>query len=184
MDGCSSLSANDTVSSDIKLELGNGTNGDSEDVVPPPPDKLPPHVYHPRIALKSAIRDWLPEFNRVKSVWGPISKPQVGLNPTGILQPIINTCINSTSTTSSLNLPIPAAVLVGTPADLPNPKSSNPAEDSSTDLSGLLSLGSVLRIPVMNSLVSTHEVVMLTNDPKSMQPEPMETNIDAEGRDI
>ena len=63
---------------------------------------------------------------------------------------------------------------------LPSPKSSNPAEES---LAGVLCTGSVPRIPMMNSLVSTHEVVMLTADPKSLQPEPMETNIDTEGSD-
>ena len=49
VDGCSSLSRNDAVSADIKLELGTlGSGGgggeSSEEVVvpPPPPDKLPP----------------------------------------------------------------------------------------------------------------------------------------------
>jgi hypothetical protein len=54
VDGCSSLSANDTVSSDIKLELGSACTGE-EDVIPPPPSQLPPHVYHPRLGGTSIL---------------------------------------------------------------------------------------------------------------------------------
>jgi hypothetical protein len=30
-------------------------------------------------ALQSAIGDWLAEFSRPRAMWGPITKPQVGL---------------------------------------------------------------------------------------------------------
>jgi protein O-GlcNAcase/histone acetyltransferase len=61
---------------------------------------LPPNVYHPRHALMNALREWLPEFNRQKTVWGPMSKPQVGLTqPVGLINiqegsliPGVNTC--------------------------------------------------------------------------------------------
>ena len=173
VDGCSSLSANDAVSSDIKLELGAHEHGDSnEDVVPPPPDKLPSHVYHPRNALKSAISEWMKEFTRSKPVWGPITKPQVGLNPTGVLQPSINTCMTSTSTTSSINSPLPSASIGGSISIPSSPKQPVSSEESTppasvVDMSAglvlnpsLLCPGATPVVPVMNSLVSTHEVVM------------------------
>eukprot|EP00092_Neocalanus_flemingeri_P037823 GFUD01041173.1.p1 GENE.GFUD01041173.1~~GFUD01041173.1.p1 ORF type:complete len:673 (-),score=151.99 GFUD01041173.1:332-2350(-) len=113
VDGCGSLSPHDTVSADIKLELGSPSGCGTPDtqLVPPPPSHLPPHVYHPRHALRSAVTDWLGEFTKVKTMWGPITKPQVGLNPTGILQPSVNTCITTTATTSSVNSPLPMATL-------------------------------------------------------------------------
>ncbi len=77
------------------------------------PAPLPAGVYHPDNALVAAIRDWIPEFSKQKTVsaendgihneiyvlmeifllqvWGPMSKPQVGLTvPT--LIPTVNTC--------------------------------------------------------------------------------------------
>ena len=53
---------------------------------------LPPNVYHPRHALINALKDWLPEFSRQKTVWGPMSKPQVGLSQPAALIPGVNTC--------------------------------------------------------------------------------------------
>ena len=53
---------------------------------------LPPNVYHPRHALMNALKDWLPEFSRQKTVWGPMSKPQVGLSQPAALVPGVNTC--------------------------------------------------------------------------------------------
>ena len=107
VDGCSSLSPHDPMSADIKLELDTEGGAGSGTTVPPPPEKLPSHVYHPRHALRSAITAWLPEFQKPKAMWGPITKPQVGLNPMGLLQPSVNTCLTSTSTTSSVNMPLP-----------------------------------------------------------------------------
>lgn len=232
VDGCSSLSRNDAVSADIKLELGTlggggGGGESSEEVVvpPPPPDKLPPHVYHPRIALKLAISEWIVEFTKSRPVWGPITKPQVGLNPTGILQPSVNTCLTSTTTTSSINSLLPlssvvnsnppspklAAAVVETPsvagvaaaisatttavADVP----ATAASPSTLIINNfgpilnpsLLCPGATPLLPVMNSLVSTHEVVMerpghevgspVTDGKSVVPPEPMETNLDPDG---
>ena len=120
VDGCSSLSPHDPMSADIKLELDSEGGAGNATTVPPPPEKLPSHVYHPRHALRSAITAWLPEFQKPKSMWGPITKPQVGLNPMGLLQPSVNTCLTSTSTTSSVNMPLPCnSVPSATP---PSPK--------------------------------------------------------------
>lgn len=40
------------------------------------PATLSPNMYHPRQALRNAINEWLPEFEKRKSAWGPIAKPQ------------------------------------------------------------------------------------------------------------
>ena len=38
-----------------------------------------------------ALKDWLPEFSRQKTVWGPMSKPQVGLSqPTALVLGVNN----------------------------------------------------------------------------------------------
>jgi len=202
VDGCGSLSPHDTVSSDIKLELGSpgGCGTPDSQLVPPPPNNLPPHVYHPRHALRSAVTDWLGEFTKVKAMWGPITKPQVGLNPTGILQPSVNTCITTTATTSSVNSPLPMASLStlgmsnlsGGP---PSPKSesvnSQPVVNPYTGLASGGTQGPIVHqgvmpplatplVPVMNSLVSHNEVVLERpvsegQDLKTAGPEPMDT---------
>ena len=75
------------VSADIKLE--NETDESSSELS----DLcLPPNVYHPRHALINALKDWLPEFSRQKTVWGPMSKPQVGLSQPAALIPGVTTC--------------------------------------------------------------------------------------------
>lgn len=64
--------AEDSVSADIKLETETEDGLSGEDV----PATLSPNMYHPRQALRNAINDWLPEFSKPKSAWGPIAKPQ------------------------------------------------------------------------------------------------------------
>lgn len=70
-------------------------------------------MYHPRQALRNAINEWLPEFNRHKAAWGPIAKPQpVVAVPVPII-PSINTCMSITTTTSTcsaVTTPTPAIV--------------------------------------------------------------------------
>lgn len=39
------------------------------------PTCLSENVYHPRVALKNAINEWLPEFYVIKDAFGPITKP-------------------------------------------------------------------------------------------------------------
>ena len=206
VDGCSNLVGNDAVTADIRLELctSGGEVAVGEDLVPPPPDKLPAHVYHPRNALKSAISDWIVEFGKVRSVWGPISKPQVGLNPTSILQPSINTCMTATTTTSSINSLLPTA---STSASSVSPKPAlGPESTSSSNISpneqlnnlvttvntSVLGPGTTPLVPVMNSLVSNHEVlverpgqiVSPTVETKTVLQEPMETNLEPEGKEM
>ncbi|KXJ69568.1 hypothetical protein RP20_CCG026572 [Aedes albopictus] len=64
-----------SISSDIKLETENEEGICQEDA----PAFLSENVYHPRLALKNAIANWLPEFYQEKEAWGPISKPQPAL---------------------------------------------------------------------------------------------------------
>lgn len=64
-----------SISSDIKLETENEDGICQEDA----PAFLSKNVYHPRLALKNAIANWLPEFYQEKEAWGPISKPQPAL---------------------------------------------------------------------------------------------------------
>ncbi len=47
---------------DIKLEI---QDADSDDCNPSP---VPVNVYHPRNALVVAIKDWIPEFYKQKTV--------------------------------------------------------------------------------------------------------------------
>lgn len=61
----------DSISADIKLETENEEGICSEEA----PACLSKNVYHPRVALKNAIADWLPEFYISKDAWGPITKP-------------------------------------------------------------------------------------------------------------
>jgi len=193
VDGCGSLSPHDTVSADIKLELGSpGGSAPDTQLVPPPPNNLPAHVYHPRHALRSAVTDWMGEFVKVKAMWGPITKPQVGLNPSGILQPSVNTCITTTATTSSVNSPLPLSSLSNLSTSPPSPKPDplptvNPYAGLSSGGTqvpivhqGVIPPLATPLVPVMNSLVSHNEVVLErpvneSQDLKSAPPEPMDT---------
>lgn len=61
-------------------------------------------MYHPRRALRNAIAEWLPEFQRVKQAWGPITKPQPALPiplPLPVIIPSVNTCMSVTTTTTT-----------------------------------------------------------------------------------
>lgn len=66
-----SYNLTDSISADIKLETENEEGICGEDA----PTCLSESVYHPRVALKNAINEWLPEFYVNKEAWGPITKP-------------------------------------------------------------------------------------------------------------
>lgn len=70
---CSSdTKINTCISADVKLETEIEEGFYSEDV----PAFLNEKVYHPRLALKNAITDWLPEFSEKKEAWGrSLAKP-------------------------------------------------------------------------------------------------------------
>ncbi|KAL1137769.1 hypothetical protein AAG570_009465 [Ranatra chinensis] len=92
---------NDSVCSDIKLET------EADDGAADIPTRLPVNMYHARRALRNAIIDWLPEFNRNRQASGFIMKPQVLTSLTVLpvlasspVPPVVNTCIALTTTTT------------------------------------------------------------------------------------
>lgn len=115
-------------------------------------------VYHPRIALRNAIQDWLPEFSKAKESFGPICKPHPGVTmvlPVMPIIPSINTCMSlttNTTTTSSSTCTMKVA------------------EVNTTQLQALADVCSVvtgtetITLPniVMNSLVSSTTIVTNT----------------------
>ena len=60
------------VSADIRLETESESGGESDDI---PNNLLSPTTYHPKKALKCAIKDWLPEFNKTKVAHGKVVAP-------------------------------------------------------------------------------------------------------------
>jgi hypothetical protein len=50
------------VAADIKLEIQAGEGNDAD------PSPVAPNVYHPRNALIRAIKEWIPEFSKQKTV--------------------------------------------------------------------------------------------------------------------
>lgn len=180
VDGCESLlSGNDTVTSDIKLEMGSSGDGSQP---PPPPHNLPSHVYHPRHALRTAVSEWMQEMYKNKPMWGPITKPQVGLNPVGVLQPSVNTCLVTTSTTSSINTLLPISCTGALPGGGTGPPSPTKPEPSSVPVNPAEAAQAGVPlvtplVPMMNSLVSHNVVVMertVDTDMVKPGPEPME----------
>ncbi|KAI8046780.1 protein O-GlcNAcase [Drosophila gunungcola] len=136
---------NSPLSADIKLETEN------EDELPA--EFLSKNVYHPRVALKNAIADWLPEFFMEKEAWGPITKPQPQVQmvmPIIPIIPSINTCMSLTTTTTT------------------STNSRTVPEVNTTQLQALADVCVVsstlapISNPVMNSLVSPTKVI--TND--------------------
>ena len=157
---CSSdTKINNSVSADIRLETENEDGVYGEEA----PISLSRNVYHPRVALKNAINDWLPEFFLSKEAYGPISKPHPALTmvmPVLPILPSVNTCMSlttTTTTTSSSTAPIKVA------------------EVNTTQLQALADVCSVvtgtdpLTLPtvVMNSLVSSTKIVTNETVPNS-----------------
>ncbi|XP_058119400.1 protein O-GlcNAcase [Anopheles ziemanni] len=139
-----------SISSDIKLETENEQGICEGDA----PAFLSENVYHPRLALKNAIANWLPEFFEEKEAWGPITKPQPAVTMVMPIIPIIpsvNTCMtltstSTTTTTTSTVLPMPEV----------NPTQLQMfAEVCST----VTNVAEALPNPIMNSLVSATKVV-------------------------
>ncbi|CAD6994007.1 unnamed protein product [Ceratitis capitata] len=145
---------NSTISADIKLETENEDGTNEEEI---PIDCLSKNMYHPRIALKNAIAEWLPEFFLAKEAWGPITKPQPQVTmvmPIIPIIPSINTCMSLTTTTTTST----------------STKTVTVPEVNTTQLQALADVCSTVNSsvinpitnPVMNSLVSPTKVV--TND--------------------
>ena len=56
-----------------------------------------------RIYLQ-AVKAWLPEFSRQKTVWGPMSKPQVGLTAP-VVPPTVTSAMVATQMSSASPMP-------------------------------------------------------------------------------
>lgn len=143
--------ADDTVSADIKLETETEDGVLGEDV----PSTLSPNMYHPRHALKSAISEWLLEFNKKKAAWGVIVKPQPCVAPTIPIPiiPSVNTCMSLTSTTTTT---VPAT---STPGANSNHLQALAEVCSSVTSVTSDSFAQPPSGPVMNSLVSNIKVI-------------------------
>ncbi|KAI5713796.1 hypothetical protein M8J76_005634 [Diaphorina citri] len=136
---------NESISADIKLETESEDGTISEDYA----STLPPSMYHPRRALRNAIVDWLPEFQKPKASYGPIVKPQVGLPP--ILPPVpvtlipsVNTCMILTATTSTVTT---------------TSSTSTAHSNGTTDSSMLTATPTPSTGLIMNSLISENKVL-------------------------
>ncbi|XP_058062269.1 protein O-GlcNAcase [Anopheles bellator] len=136
---------------DIKLEMEN-EDGICQGEAPA---FLSKNIYHPRLALKNAIANWLPEFFQEKEAWGPITKPQPAVTMVMPIIPIIpsvNTCMTLTSTsttTTTTATALPAMPEVNT----------NQLQLFADVCSSVTNVAEALPNPIMNSLVSATKVV-------------------------
>ncbi|XP_023245639.1 protein O-GlcNAcase isoform X3 [Copidosoma floridanum] len=148
------LNLNDTVSADIKLETETEDGVVGEDV----PSTLSPNMYHPRRALKNAIIDWLPEFNRKRVAFGVIAKPQPCVAPTVPIPiiPSINTCMSLTSATTTAT--VVATSTLASAVSISNSSHLQALAEVCTSVIGADTFKPPSG-PVMNSLVSDTKVV-------------------------
>lgn len=141
-----------SVSADIKLETEN-----EEGIVDDAPIYATKNIYHPRVALRDAITDWLPEFFVPKEAFGPITKPHP---PVTIIVPIIpiipsvNTCMSLTTTTTTST----------TTAQMNVPEVNTTQLQAFADVCSTVTTEPLPPIAnvIMNSLVSPTKVI--TND--------------------
>ncbi|KAK0083408.1 hypothetical protein PV325_008833 [Microctonus aethiopoides] len=150
VDGKRDLTLNDSVSADIKLETETEDGVVGEDV----PSTISPNMYHPRHALKNAINDWLPEFNKKRAAWGVIAKPQPCVAPTVPIPiiPSVNTCMSLTTTTTS-------SVTTVAPVSVVNSNHLQALAEVCSNVTGNESFIQPPPGPIMNSLVSDTKVV-------------------------
>ncbi|CAL8115404.1 unnamed protein product [Orchesella dallaii] len=122
------------------------------------PENLAPHVYHPVVALKAAIQEWLEEFKKNKPAWGPIIKPQIISVPVPLI-PSVNTCISLTSTTTTTTscttrtTPIIPSAIPTVPTVNCSASELNAIVDNSSNFIPSTST------TVMNSLVADNKVI-------------------------
>ncbi|XP_052863391.1 protein O-GlcNAcase [Anopheles cruzii] len=137
---------------DIKLEMEN-EDGICQGEAPA---FLSKNIYHPRLALKNAVANWLPEFFQEKEAWGPITKPQPAVTMVMPIIPIIpsvNTCMTLTTSTSTTTTTAASAL----PA-MPE-VNTNQLQLFADVCSSVTSVAEALPNPIMNSLVSATKVV-------------------------
>ncbi|KAG4073125.1 hypothetical protein HA402_002514 [Bradysia odoriphaga] len=140
-----------SISADIKLETESEDGAYAEEA----PVCLSKNVYHPRIALKNAIDDWLPDFFQSKEAYGPISKPHPAVTmvmPVIPIIPSVNTCMSLTTQTTITTSTSAIKVL-----------ETNQLQ-ALAEVCSVVTGSDPITLPnvVMNSLVSTTKIV--TND--------------------
>lgn len=139
-----------TISESQKLETENDDDDEN------PPNFLSENIYHPRVALKNAILDWLPDFFQEKQAFGPIVKPHPTAAMAPIIPPIIpsiNTCMTLTLTTPTSSTAINSSLMI--------PEVNSAQLHALADIcSSVTGVTDILPKPnVMNSLVSATKVV-------------------------
>ncbi|XP_043208648.1 protein O-GlcNAcase-like isoform X2 [Amphibalanus amphitrite] len=162
---------NDPLSADIRLETESEEGSE--------PQQVPPDVYHPRHALRMALREWLPEFNKARTAPSVLQQRVLTITP-GALEgpapvpiPGINTCMATTSTVTTETASVPAGTVKQLQAI---------AEEQiikAEEVPGVTG-------PVLNSLADNEKIVVpnppgeLPEQPsaesESVPPEPMECN--------
>lgn len=143
--------------SDIKLETENEDDDEN------PPNYLSENIYQPRLALKNAILEWLPEFFQEKQAFGPIVKPHPASALATIIPPIIpsiNTCMTLTLTTPTTSSALSGQMMIPEV----NTSQLHALADICSTVAGATDI--FPKPSVMNSLVSATKVVttdVLTN---------------------
>lgn len=139
----------DTISETQKLETEN--DDDEEN----PPNYLSENIYHPRLALRNAIIEWLPDFFQEKKAFGLIVKP----HPQAAMAPIIPPIIPSVNTCMTLTLTTPTTSSSSSSMMMPevNAAQLHALADICSSVTGATE---VMPKPiVMNSLVSSSHVI-------------------------
>ena len=67
------LFPDDPLSADIRLETESDEGSE--------PQQVPPDVYHPRHALRMALREWLPEFNKARTAPSVLQQRVLTITP-------------------------------------------------------------------------------------------------------
>lgn len=163
----------------MKLE----TESDEEGII-----DLPENIYHPRRALRIAIKEWILEFRRQKQAHGPISKPQPTISimsPVAIPLPSFNTCMatsTTTITTSTSTAPIPLCTTNNVESI-----SSATVNGNSNVLQPAIATSINPPLVIMNSLVSESKVIsepMDCNMSPALSPQSSDTAMNTDNGSV
>lgn len=136
--------------SDIKLETENDDDDEN------PPNYITDNIYHPRVALRNAIVEWLPDFFEEKEAFGPIVKPHP---PSAIIAPIVPPIIPSINTCMTLTLTTPTTS--DSSMSMMMPEVNTAQLHALADICSSVTGASIepVKANVMNSLVSATKVI-------------------------
>lgn len=162
----------------MKLE----TESDEEGII-----DLPENIYHPRRALRIAIKEWISEFRRQKQAHGPISKPQPTISimsPVAIPLPSFNTCM-ATSTTTITTSTSTATIPLCTTNNVESISSATVNGNSNVLQPAIATINPPLVI--MNSLVSENKVIsepMDCNMSPALSPQSSDTAMNTDNGSV